>query len=498
MARMLVRNQLNNGWIDISKSEVFVRDADNFGWVRLIPNEFSMRNQNDSGWTPIDDKFDPDLDSPCVSGFGNYGDCFGSETDTGAGSGDGSGSGGPAFDQVLGYPAGYDLPDCRYAGFYLSDGDMYPVGKQIRRPKLKADESYDPIGLASFAGLGSYANPNVLYASVHSRGAKITETVYRCGQVDGVLELLFASYGAGVSVDAYYMGVRVATTCGTHVGRGKLAFDYAPSKNGGEERIMIRVRGSEQSFWSLMVAGVKYPVKVITPTKVLTSLSISGTSSLNENSNSTYTATAWFNDGTTEVVTAAWSLNVAPSSAEIDNTGKLSVGALSGNSLAVVKAAYELDGVQKSDTKAVTLLDTTVPRTLKFGVYKKALTKAEYDAAFLAALNMPIAVRQEDYEYRIHVAPNTTTDDNRLYCYVAIPKEEYGYGYFRQMEGETYSFAGSWDGAAAFDDSTFDGGIEVVIDKQNWVVYRNDFPFNGLDLNYSIVVHASTLVSGLP
>ena len=89
--------------------------------------------------------------------------------------------------------------------------------------------------------------------------------------------------------------------------------------------------------------------------KTLSSLTISGPSSVAENSSATFTATAKFSDGTTAPVTAIWSEN--SSYATISSTGVLTTGTVSRNQTVKITAKYSFGGVTKSTTKSVTILN---------------------------------------------------------------------------------------------------------------------------------------------
>ena len=160
--------------------------------------------------------FNPAIDDPCagvVSGSIVPAACNAKPNNTTSGSGTGNGSGGPAWDEVNGYPPGYDLPDASPGGFGLVlNENVWPLGKQLNRPGARLFESYDPSGVASQTGLGIYANPNLERSSAFGRGAAVTETVYAVGLEYGFVEIVYASYSEdGISLDVYYRGLRVAS-----------------------------------------------------------------------------------------------------------------------------------------------------------------------------------------------------------------------------------------------------------------------------------------------
>lgn len=258
--RMLVRNVKNTGWDTVESKTVYIRDPDNKRWIRLYPYNYYVRNSANTEWVLVDDVFNPAIDDPCagvVSGSIVPAGCNAKPNNTTSGSGTGNGSGGPAWDEVNGYPPGYDLPDASLGGFGLVlNENVWPLGKQLKRPGARLFESYDPSGVASQTGLGIYANPNLERSSAFGRGAAVTETVYAVGLEYGFVEIVYASYAEdGISLDVYYRGLRVASTCGRVTGRGRIKFPFEAVEN--DERIMIRVRGAESTLWALQVLPQK-------------------------------------------------------------------------------------------------------------------------------------------------------------------------------------------------------------------------------------------------
>ena len=100
------------------------------------------------------------------------------------------------------------------------------------------------------------------------------------------------------------------------------------------------------------------------PTITLTGLSINGDDSVNESSNSDYTATAFFSDGSNQTVTTStgWSENSAYAS--INSSGKLTTSAVPSDQTVTIQASYTYNGVTETDTKVVTIIDLVAPVTL--------------------------------------------------------------------------------------------------------------------------------------
>ncbi len=248
MARFRVWDERVRQWRDCVDVPMYVLYNDD--WLALLPNSFSVANQFGDRWHEIDDSPDPDFDDPCAT-IDSEG-CNGSPTSKTRGSGDGKGSRGPVYDQLKGYPPGYDLPDAGRSGFGQILNGAAPTGRAINRPGIHLQESYDPVGVTTRYGLGTYANPNTPFSYVSGRGARITETIYAIPNAPGIVEIPFVCYDTyGMSIDIYHMGLRVASTCGKVTGRGRISFEY--DRAAQDRRIMIRVRCEPSAAWALTV-----------------------------------------------------------------------------------------------------------------------------------------------------------------------------------------------------------------------------------------------------
>jgi len=89
----------------------------------------------------------------------------------------------------------------------------------------------------------------------------------------------------------------------------------------------------------------------------LSSISINGASSVNENATSNYTATATFSDGTTETVTESVTWTEDSSFATINGDGVLSVSEVMSDQTVTITASYTYDDVTETDQKVVTITD---------------------------------------------------------------------------------------------------------------------------------------------
>ncbi|MBI5577162.1 MAG: hypothetical protein HY896_12475 [Deltaproteobacteria bacterium] len=93
----------------------------------------------------------------------------------------------------------------------------------------------------------------------------------------------------------------------------------------------------------------------------LSSITISGPSSVNEGGTGTYAATANWSDGSTSAATGAtWSVTSGPATIG-SSTGVLTGGSVTANTTAVIAASYTSGGVTKTASKSVTITD--VPAT---------------------------------------------------------------------------------------------------------------------------------------
>jgi hypothetical protein len=102
-------------------------------------------------------------------------------------------------------------------------------------------------------------------------------------------------------------------------------------------------------------------VTIVNGGKKLTSLSITGPSSINENSSARYEAIAKWSDNSTSTVTPNWSED--SSYTTISSNGLLNAESVSSKKTVAVKASYSIGDVTKTARKDVTIVD--VGKTLK-------------------------------------------------------------------------------------------------------------------------------------
>jgi hypothetical protein len=93
--------------------------------------------------------------------------------------------------------------------------------------------------------------------------------------------------------------------------------------------------------------------------RILTGLTISGPTSVNENSMATYTATASWSDSTNSTVTPSWSEN--SSYTTISTSGVLATSSVPSDQTVTITASYISGGVTKTDTYMATVANTSQP-----------------------------------------------------------------------------------------------------------------------------------------
>ena len=259
---------------------------------------------------------------------------------------------------------------------------------------------------------------------------------------------------------------------------------------------VVRLKGTitaESKSWE---ATMDITIKDVPVT--LSALSITGASSVQENTTSQYTAVATFSDGTTQNVTPTWSIaaNGGLTGVAVSTSGLLTAPEVTADTAITIAASYTYSGITKSATKSVTITNVAASASKpRFGIISRINSEAKFNAAFLASLTTVLTGKTAD---NIYMPANASTSSNNKYGYVAMPKASCGYAYVRQLDGSSYGFAGSWDGAKDYPDAwDFTGPWEGTINGEVWVVYRNDFPFENLDYTFEFRYNSSSPMSGV-
>lgn len=227
------------------------------------------------------------------------------------------------------------------------------------------------------------------------------------------------------------------------------------------------------------------------------SVTITGPASIIGGVTTAYTATATLSDGTTPDVTAdsgtTWAVSVKSGTATGLSVvgGSLKSDKVTADAVVTITVTYVKNGKTVTATKDVTLKPEQVSDLgARFGSHSKIKSTSGYDAAFVAGLQTALTLTGQQL---LNCPGNTSTSSNNVFFYVAWPKS-LGYGYFVES---VQGFAGSWDGALEFDDFNFAGPAEVVINGVDYVIYRNDFPFDSLAYTFKLTYGSSNPGSGI-
>ena len=122
-------------------------------------------------------------------------------------------------------------------------------------------------------------------------------------------------------------------------------------------------------------------INVPTP-PTLTSVTISGPSSLNENTTAQYYTTAAFSDGTSQNVAPTWGVDSLATSISI--FGLLSAGEVAGNTPMSVSASYTSGGITRNAQKNVTVVNVVLTYTLAVSAINGTVTKNPDQASYLS------------------------------------------------------------------------------------------------------------------
>ncbi|MCF7863809.1 MAG: hypothetical protein K9L89_03355, partial [Kiritimatiellales bacterium] len=145
---------------------------------------------------------------------------------------------------------------------------------------------------------------------------------------------------SAVSDSAWLRVTQASGTVSDENNVGTMAFEIATPPQNGAEAVVTVTAGSETKQMTVVydTAAITPPPPDPPPAPVLTGISISGATSVNEGSTAQYVCTASYSDGTTAPVAATWSENSAY--ATISGSGVLSTGDVVADQNLVVTATY--------------------------------------------------------------------------------------------------------------------------------------------------------------
>lgn len=266
----------------------------------------------------------------------------------------------------------------------------------------------------------------------------------------------------------------------------------------------VKLRGTVSAEGKSWTADLDVVIKNIPVT--LSSIAISGPTTVEEKKTGNYTCLATMSDGSTKNVTPSWSIQSAGglTGLAISASGVLTTVEVTANTVITLAATYSEGGVSKTATYAVTITNVAAPPAggVKFGIRRQVASLAEMSSqAFLNSLTTTLSGNNGD---RVTIPANSTTGDSdnpaATRAYVAWPKATHGWGYFRTFDPQTgqYGFEGSWDGALdILGGYVFDGPAEVTIGGVPYVVYRTDWPFDQMPYIYEISYNSTDKRSGI-
>ena len=266
----------------------------------------------------------------------------------------------------------------------------------------------------------------------------------------------------------------------------------------------VKLRGTVTAEGKSWTADLDVVIKNIPVT--LSSITISGPTTVEEKKTGNYTCLATMSDGSTKSVTPSWSIQSAGglTGLAISASGVLTTVEVTANTVITLAATYSEGGVSKSATYNVTVTNVAPPAggAVKFGIRRQVASLAEMSSqAFLNSLTTTLSGNNGD---RVTIPANSTTGDSSdpaaTRAYVAWPKATHGWGYFVTFDPQTgkYGFEGSWDGALDIVGGyEFDGPAEVTIGGVRYIVYRTDFPFDQMPYVYEISYNSTDKRSGI-
>lgn len=257
----------------------------------------------------------------------------------------------------------------------------------------------------------------------------------------------------------------------------------------------ISLRGTITAEGKQWTADLAVTIKEVPA--ALSSLAITGPATVQEKLTGQYSATATYSDGTTATVTPTWSISNAAGLAglAVSAAGLLTTVEVTADTTITLQAAFTHAGVTKTATSSVKITNVAVATAKpRFGIISRINSEAGFNQAFLDSLTTVLAGNIAD---NIYMPAYATTTANDKWGYVALPKATHGYAYVRQVDGGSYGFAGSWDGAKDYPDAwDYTGPAEVTINGAVWVIYRHDFPFEQMDYTFEFKYNSSNPMSG--
>lgn len=210
--------------------------------------------------------------------------------------------------------------------------------------------------------------------------------------------------------------------------------------------------------------------------KVPVSIAVAGPTSVNEQSNATYTATVTYNDGSSVAAPSAGrTFSVSPSEAGSINasSGVFTAADVASNTNAVVSCSFTESGVTVTGTRNITVV-ATLPK-IRYGVGPAITNMASYNDSFISTVTTNQVANAGAVQNDFSI--NTGSGQ---YGYVVHPKS-FGVMTFIDLSN---NFEGGWDGAqndimnsAKWGPYEFTATVNGVTEQ--YYVYRKDMPNQG-------------------
>ncbi len=226
---------------------------------------------------------------------------------------------------------------------------------------------------------------------------------------------------------------------------------------GSTPTIDVTVHATYTSGGATVTADHVITVKNVLPVS-LTVQAASAT--ITEGQTDQMTATAHYNDGTSGVVTAAWTRSPTAAGA-INASGLFTAAQVAADTTVTITGSFSASGVTVTDSVDITVSDVPVVLTPYFGA---AATNSVKNAALILSLAQrgPTADRLNNDMVII--------DGVNISMFYAYPVS-YGQATFTDLGN---GFQGGWDGAAGAGDGSTLGPITVTVNGTPFYLYKTD------------------------
>ena len=240
-----------------------------------------------------------------------------------------------------------------------------------------------------------------------------------------------------------------------------------------------------------------------------TALTIGGVTALNEQTQATLTVQRTLSDGTALTLAntaVTWSIQGTAHGSTIDASGTFTAGDVSATQNVTVHASHTYKGVTVTDTHIITVNPVAAGPAFgpRWGTVQRVTAPANYNEAFMNSLTNNLAGVNGDL-FMVPTGASNSVNQNLIY--VAWPAA-LGWGYFEVFQqavqpavGEAADLVGNFDGAEQYDPFSFEGfngGTQVTINGEQYIVYRSDWEQGDVTNWYRITYGSSNRLSYAP